>query len=72
MHNILQGVAKPDQWLSDDEKDAIRGWITANARRYWLTEGGPLRPTAEGGADVIVVSFPIPQTCLEHCLFYVD
>lgn len=55
MHNILQGVAKPDHRLSDDEKTAIRGWITDNAKRYWLAEGGPLRPSAEGGADIIVV-----------------
>jgi hypothetical protein len=56
MHNILQGVANPDQRLSEDEKNTIRGWIMDNAKRYWLTEGGPLRPTAEGGADIIVVS----------------
>lgn len=55
MHNILQGVAKPGQRLSDDEKDTIRGWITENARRYWLTEDGPLRPKEEGGADIVVV-----------------
>ncbi|KAH6640082.1 glycosyltransferase family 4 protein [Truncatella angustata] len=58
MHNILQGVAKPDQRLSDEEKETIRGWITDNAFRYWLAEGGPLRPPEEGGADVVVIDDP--------------
>ncbi|KAK6197196.1 hypothetical protein LQW54_010852 [Pestalotiopsis sp. IQ-011] len=58
MHNILQGVAKPDHRLSDDKKTAIRGWIRDNAKRYWLAEGGPLRPSAEGGADIIVIDDP--------------
>lgn len=57
MHNILQGVANPDQRLSEEEKATIRDWIQDNAKRYWLAEGGPLRPVAEGGADIIVVSF---------------
>jgi alpha,alpha-trehalose phosphorylase (configuration-retaining) len=55
MHNILQGVSKPDQQVSDDEKAEIVDWIVDNARRYWLTKGGPLRPPEEGGADIIVV-----------------
>lgn len=55
MHNILQGVSKPDQQVSDDEKAEILDWIIDNARRYWLTKGGPLRPPEEGGADIIVV-----------------
>jgi alpha,alpha-trehalose phosphorylase (configuration-retaining) len=55
MHNILQGVAKPEQRLSDEEKETIRGWITDNAKRYWLSEDGPLRPVEEGGADIVVV-----------------
>lgn len=56
MHNILQGVADPDQRLSAEEKENILGWIRSNAQRYWLSEGGPLRPVSEGGADIIVVS----------------
>ena len=56
MHNILQGVAKPDVRISAEEKQVITDWIADNAKRYWLSEGGPLRPVSEGGADVIMVS----------------
>lgn len=55
-HNILQGVSHPDQRISDPEKAAITDWIQDNAKRYWLSEGGPLRPPQEGGADIIFVS----------------
>ncbi|KAK7949186.1 trehalose-phosphatase [Apiospora aurea] len=44
MHNILQGVADPDQRLSKEEMNTITQWIQDNAKRYWLSEGGPLRP----------------------------
>lgn len=56
MHNILQGVAKPDVRISAEEKQVLTDWIADNAKRYWLSEGGPLRPVSEGGADVIMVS----------------
>jgi len=56
VHNILQGVSHPDQRISREEKAAITGWVEDNARRYWLSEGGPLRPPEEGGADVVIVS----------------
>lgn len=55
MHNILQGVAKPDERISADEQQTITDWITENANRYWFSKGGPLRPAEEGGADVVVV-----------------
>lgn len=55
MHNILQGVAKPGQRISSVEKEIIKDWITNNAERYWFSQGGPLRPPEEGGADVIMV-----------------
>jgi hypothetical protein len=55
MHNILQGVAPPDQWVSDDEKATAAEWTVSNAKRYWLSEGGPLRPVDEGGAHLVVV-----------------
>jgi alpha,alpha-trehalose phosphorylase (configuration-retaining) len=57
IHNILQGVAKPDERISADNKKAITDWIKDNATRYWLAEGGPLRDPSEGGADVIIVVF---------------
>ncbi|KAI5920868.1 family 4 glycosyltransferase [Camillea tinctor] len=58
MHNVLQGVSRPDQRISPDERKTITDWITDNANRYWLSEGGPLRPPEEGGADVIVIDDP--------------
>jgi alpha,alpha-trehalose phosphorylase (configuration-retaining) len=56
MHNILQGVSKPHEVISKDEKKMLVDWIEENANRYWLSDGGPLRPPEEGGADVIIVS----------------
>ncbi|KAI1492224.1 family 4 glycosyltransferase [Biscogniauxia mediterranea] len=58
MHNVLQGVSRPDQCISAEERKSIIDWITENANRYWLSEGGPLRPPEEGGADVIVIDDP--------------
>jgi hypothetical protein len=64
VHNILQGVSHPDQRISTEEKAAIIDWITDNANRYWFSEGGPLRPAEEGGADVVIVSgIPPPLLC---------
>lgn len=63
MHNILQGVNKPDKRLTQDEQDEITDWITHNAKTYWLSSGGPLRPAEEGGAHIIVVGwqhYPAP------------
>ncbi|KAI5457445.1 family 4 glycosyltransferase [Mariannaea sp. PMI_226] len=58
VHNILQGVSHPDQRISTEEKAAISDWIEDNANRYWLSEGGPLRPPEEGGADIIIIDDP--------------
>lgn len=55
MHNILQGVSKAEERISEDDQATITDWITDNANRYWLSKGGPLRPPEEGGADVIMV-----------------
>lgn len=57
-HNILQGVALPDERLSQEDMDLVGDWITENAKRYWLSEGGPLVPPEEGGADVIIIDDP--------------
>lgn len=54
-HNILQGVADPDERLDEDRQNQMTEWATYNARRYWLNEGGPL---AKGGADVVVIDDP--------------
>ncbi|KAJ4291246.1 hypothetical protein N0V88_006246 [Collariella sp. IMI 366227] len=58
IHNILQGVSHPDQRISAEEKQAIIDWITENANRYWFSEGGPLCPPEEGGADVVIIDDP--------------
>lgn len=58
IHNILQGVSQPDEVITDEEKQTITDWILDNAHRYWLAEGGPLRPPEEGGAHVIIVDDP--------------
>ncbi|KAG8767816.1 hypothetical protein FRC15_005458 [Serendipita sp. 397] len=54
-HNILQGVADPSLRLTQAQQDQFTQWITYNAQRYWLSEGGPLAP---GGADVIFIDDP--------------
>lgn len=59
IHNILQGVSHPDQRVSAEEKQAIIDWITENANRYWFSEGGPLCPPEDGGADVVIVSITL-------------
>ncbi|KAI0876133.1 glycosyltransferase family 4 protein [Hypoxylon argillaceum] len=64
MHNILQGVNKPDKRLTQDEQDEITDWITHNAKAYWLSSGGPLRPVEEGGAHIIVVDDPQMPTLI--------
>ncbi|EKD13983.1 trehalose synthase [Drepanopeziza brunnea f. sp. 'multigermtubi' MB_m1] len=58
MHNILQGVAEPGVSISAQEKQVLEDWIDDNAKRYWLSAGGPLRPVEEGGADVIMIDDP--------------
>lgn len=62
MHNILQGVARPDERISLEEQKTITDWISENAQRYWFSKGGPLRPAKEGGADIVVVCESIYKT----------
>ncbi|KAJ5616217.1 hypothetical protein N7537_001331 [Penicillium hordei] len=57
-HNILQGVAHPDERLTLENKTLLQEWIEENARRYWTRSGGPLLPPSEGGADVLIVDDP--------------
>ncbi|CAG8086961.1 unnamed protein product [Penicillium olsonii] len=57
-HNILQGVAGPDERFSSDDQSFLTEWIAENARRYWSCPGGPLCPPSNGGADVIIVDDP--------------
>ncbi|KAK0110556.1 hypothetical protein ONS96_002161 [Cadophora gregata f. sp. sojae] len=58
IHNILQGVAEPGVCVSSEEKLVLVDWIADNAKRYWLSPGGPLRPAEEGGVDVIMIDDP--------------
>ncbi|KAJ6004975.1 hypothetical protein N7540_012774 [Penicillium herquei] len=57
-HNILQGVARPGERLSQQNKEVLQCWIEENARRYWTGPEGPLLPPSEGGADIIIVDDP--------------
>jgi hypothetical protein len=59
VHNILQGVSKPEERITTEEKKILTDWIQDNANRYWLSEGGPLRDPSEGGADVIIVGYSL-------------
>lgn len=54
-HNILQGVADPFERLTKERQEMMDEWISYNANRYWLGEGGPL---AKGGADVVIIDDP--------------
>ncbi|KEY72686.1 hypothetical protein S7711_02476 [Stachybotrys chartarum IBT 7711] len=58
IHNILQGVSREDQRISEDDKNSISEWILSNAHRYWLADGGPLQPPEKGGADIIFIDDP--------------
>ncbi|KAJ5808470.1 hypothetical protein N7474_009739 [Penicillium riverlandense] len=57
-HNILQGVAHPDERFTDRNKRLLEDWVEENARRYWTRPGGALLPPSEGGADVVVIDDP--------------
>ncbi|KZF24087.1 glycosyltransferase family 4 protein [Xylona heveae TC161] len=57
-HNILQGVSKPDERLSEPQGAVLSNWIEENAERYWFSKGGPLRPPSEGGVDVVFIDDP--------------
>lgn len=63
-HNILQGVADPEEHLTDKKAETIRAWTEQNARLLWLKDGGPLNPPEKGGAHLVVVDDPqMPYLC---------
>ncbi|KAL1297449.1 hypothetical protein AAFC00_004976 [Neodothiora populina] len=63
-HNILQGVASPEECLSDDQAETIRAWTEVNAQRFWLSKRGPLRAVKDGGAHIVIVDDPqMPYIC---------
>ncbi|KAL4738485.1 hypothetical protein BDV11DRAFT_215956 [Aspergillus similis] len=55
VQRILHCVENPTQPLTADEELRILEWVNKTAQRYWLSEGGPLLPASEGGADVVVI-----------------
>ncbi|KAK3678735.1 hypothetical protein LTR78_001188 [Recurvomyces mirabilis] len=63
-HNILQGVAKPEERLQSEQKRLIEDWVQTNAGRFWTSEGGPLAPRSEGGVDVVIVDDPQMPTLI--------
>ncbi|KAG0641031.1 trehalose phosphorylase [Tuber brumale] len=54
-HNILQGVADPEERFGPERQAILDKWTRKNAARYWLSPGGPLAP---GGADVVIIDDP--------------
>ncbi|KAH8695259.1 putative trehalose synthase (Ccg-9) [Talaromyces proteolyticus] len=57
-HNILQGVAAPEERFGPQQQKEMSDWLCDNANRYWVSSGGPLSPPSEGGADIIIVDDP--------------
>jgi len=57
-HNILQGVAAPEERLKEDQIKVLEDWVKVNADRYWTSSGGPLSARKDGGADFVVVDDP--------------
>lgn len=58
-HNILQGVAKAGERLTDDKIKKLDAWVAEEADKcHWTETGGPLAARTDGGADVIVVDDP--------------
>uniref|UniRef100_A0A8H7K7B8 Glycosyl transferase family 1 domain-containing protein n=1 Tax=Bionectria ochroleuca TaxID=29856 RepID=A0A8H7K7B8_BIOOC len=52
--NILRGV-EPNQRMEWLDRNSIIDWVTENAKRYWLVQGGPLQSPEEGGADIVII-----------------
>jgi len=57
-HNILQRVAKHDDYLSKQDEDLLREWISNNCDRHWCHNDGPFDIPSNGGADIIIVDDP--------------
>jgi hypothetical protein len=58
-HNILQGVAKHGERLTDKKIEALDAWVLDEVRKCnWMEDGGPLSAREKGGADVIIVDDP--------------
>jgi hypothetical protein len=58
-HNILQGVAKHGERLTEKKIEALDGWVVDETQKcHWTEDGGPLSAREKGGADVIIVDDP--------------
>jgi glycosyltransferase involved in cell wall biosynthesis len=57
-HNILQGVADPEERLSKAQQQILDEWVQTNVAQKWGKPGGPLAARQDGGADFIVVDDP--------------
>lgn len=57
-HNILQGVADPNERLTKEQQETISLWISSNAERFWTQPGRPLASRSQGGVDVVIVDDP--------------
>lgn len=54
----MQGVSKPGETLTEENKEVMHDWIKTNAKRYWFAKNGPLLPPEQGGADIVVIDDP--------------
>ncbi|KAJ1969861.1 hypothetical protein H4R35_006030, partial [Dimargaris xerosporica] len=52
-HNVLQGVAPKDAFLTDEDQQKYLEWCDMNFDRYWVTEKGPIL-----NSDVIIMDDP--------------
>ncbi|GFG25083.1 trehalose phosphorylase [Aspergillus udagawae] len=57
-HNIFQGVAKPNDYLTAENEEQLRRWVSVNSKRSWSCLGGPLDHPSNGGAHIVVVDDP--------------
>ncbi|KAE8402064.1 hypothetical protein BDV37DRAFT_273132 [Aspergillus pseudonomiae] len=55
MHDSLEGLNAPGDFLTIDDELRILQWVYENARRYWLCEDDPLQARSKGGADIVII-----------------
>ncbi|GAB1197680.1 hypothetical protein APSETT444_006982 [Aspergillus pseudonomiae] len=55
MHDSLEGLNAPSDFLTIDDELRILQWVYENARRYWLCEDDPLQARSKGGADIVII-----------------
>lgn len=52
-HNVLQGIAPPDERLTEEDKEMYINWSRDNAESYWLGDKGPIK-----NSDVLIIDDP--------------